>query len=75
MKSGLTSPGLRFAPSGLHTRNEASVIYAIFMLLVLATLIAAWRRHVLELPLFTVTVLWVLIHLVGDMTSPLTLSF
>jgi hypothetical protein len=51
------------------------MIYAIFMLLVLLTLMAAWRRHVLELPLFVVTVLWVLIHLVGDMTSPLTLSF
>ncbi|MBV9238088.1 MAG: hypothetical protein JOZ94_19805 [Xanthobacteraceae bacterium] len=51
------------------------MIYAIFMLLVLLTLVAAWRRHVLELPLFAVTVLWVLIHLVGDMTTPLTLSF
>ena len=51
------------------------MIYAIFMLLVLLTLVAAWRRHVLELPLFAVTVLWVLIHLVSDMTTPLTLSF
>jgi uncharacterized membrane protein YjdF len=51
------------------------VIYAIFLLLVLLTLIAAWRRHQLELPLFAATVLWVLIHLVGDMTTPLTLSF
>jgi hypothetical protein len=51
------------------------MIYAILMLLVLLTLMAAWRRRVLELPLFVVTVLWVLIHLVGDMTSPLTLSF
>jgi uncharacterized membrane protein YjdF len=55
--------------------NKAYMIYAIFMLLVLLTLFAAWRRHVLELPLFAVTVLWVLIHLVGDMTTPLTLSF
>jgi hypothetical protein len=55
--------------------DGATMIYAIFMLLMLLTLIAAWRRHVLELPLFAVTVLWVLIHLVGDMTSPLTLSF
>lgn len=51
------------------------MIYGTFMLLVLLTLIAAWRQHVLELPLFAVTVLWVLIHLVGDMTTPLTLSF
>jgi hypothetical protein len=51
------------------------VIYAIFMLLVLLTLIAAWRQHALELPLFAITVAWVLIHLIGDMTTPLTLSF
>jgi uncharacterized membrane protein YjdF len=55
--------------------GEADVIYANFMLLVLLTLVAAWRQHVLELPLFALTVLWVLIHLVGDMTTPLTLSF
>ena len=29
----------------------------------------------LELPLFLVTVAWVLVHLVLDMTDPLTLSF
>ena len=51
------------------------MIYGIFMLLVMLTLLAAWRQHVLELPLFGITVLWVLIHLVGDMTTPLTLSF
>jgi hypothetical protein len=51
------------------------LIYAVFMLLVLLTLTAAWRQHVLELPLFAITVLWVLFHLVGDMTTPLTLSF
>jgi hypothetical protein len=65
----------RCAPRGPGCAREADVIYAIFMLLVLLTLIAAWRRHQLELPLFAVTVLWVLIHLVGDMTTPLTLSF
>ena len=65
----------RYAPRGPGCAREADVIYAIFMLLVLLTLIAAWRQHVLELPLFAVTVLWVLIHLVGDMTSLLTLSF
>ena len=51
------------------------MIYAIFMLLVLLTLSAAGAGTLLELPLFAVTVLWVLIHLVGDMTTPLTLSF
>jgi hypothetical protein len=51
------------------------MVYAIFMLLVLLTLAAAWRGHVLELPLFLVTLAWVLAHLIADMTSPLTLSF
>lgn len=61
---------------GCDVRLEgATMIYGTFMLLVLLTLIASWRQHVLELPLFAVTVLWVLIHLVGDMTTPLTLSF
>jgi hypothetical protein len=54
---------------------EATMVYAIFMLLVLLTLAAAWRGHALELPLFLVTVAWVLVHLVLDMTTPLTLSF
>ena len=31
------------------------MIYAVFMLLVLLILVASWRRHVLELPLFCVT--------------------
>jgi hypothetical protein len=51
------------------------VVYAIFMLLVLLTLAAAWRGYALELPLFLVTAVWVLVHLVLDMTTPLTLSF
>jgi len=51
------------------------MIYAAFMLLVLLTLVASSRKHVLELPLFGITVLWVLAHLIADMTSPLTLSF
>jgi hypothetical protein len=51
------------------------MIYAIFMLLILLTLAAGWRRHKLELPLFVLTVVWILVHLVGDMTTPLTLSF
>ena len=57
------------------TRGEANLIYAIFMVLVLLTLIAAWRQHVLELPLFAVAVVWLLVHLVADMTTSLTLSF
>jgi hypothetical protein len=51
------------------------MIYAVFMLLVLLALVASSRSHVLELPLFCVTVLWVLGHLIADMTSPLTLGF
>lgn len=51
------------------------MVYAIFMLLMLLTLAAAWRGHALELTLFLVTVAWVLVHLVLDMTSPLSLSF
>ena len=50
------------------------LIYAAFMLLVL-TLGASAREHVLELPLFCITVLWALAYLIADMTSPLTLSF
>lgn len=51
------------------------MVYAVFMLLVLLTLVASWRGHVLELPLFGATVSWVLAHLIADMTTPLTLSF
>jgi hypothetical protein len=51
------------------------VIYAAFMLLVLLTLVASSRKHMLELPLFCITVLCALAHLIADMTSPLTLSF
>ncbi len=51
------------------------MIYAIFMLLVLLTLVATWREHALQLPLFALTVAWVLVHVVLDMTTPLTLSF
>jgi hypothetical protein len=51
------------------------LIYAAFLLLVLLTLVASSREHVLELPLFCITVLWTLAYLITDMTSPLTLSF
>ena len=36
------------------------MVYAIFMLLVLATLAATWLRHALQLPLFIVTLAWML---------------
>jgi hypothetical protein len=51
------------------------MIYAAFMLLILLTLLASSREHVLELPLFCITVLWALAYLIADMSSPLTLSF
>ena len=51
------------------------MVYAIFMLLVLLTLAASWRGYALGLLLFLITVAWVLVHLVLDMTDPLTLSF
>jgi hypothetical protein len=51
------------------------MVYALFMILVLLTLGAMWRNHPLQLPLFALTVVWVLVHVVRDMTTPLTLSF
>ncbi len=51
------------------------MVYALFMVMVLLTLGAIWRRHALQLPLFLLTVAVVLVHVVADMTSPLTLSF
>jgi hypothetical protein len=51
------------------------MIYAVFMTLVLLTLLVSWRGHGLELTLFCITVVSVLAHLIADMTSPLTLSF
>jgi hypothetical protein len=51
------------------------MVYALFTMLVLLTLGAVWRKHPLQLPLFLLTVAWVLLHVVRDMTTPLTLSF
>ena len=51
------------------------MIYAVFMALVLLTLLASWRGHGLELTLFCIAVVGVLTHLIADMTSPLRLSF
>ena len=51
------------------------MVYALFMILVLLTFCAMWRGHVLHLPLFLLTVALVLLHVLSDMTTPLTLSF
>ncbi len=51
------------------------MVYALFMILVLLTLGAVWRQHPLQLPLFLVTIAWLLLHFVRDMTTPLSLSF
>ena len=50
------------------------MIYAVSMVLVaFRPLVASWRKHVLELTLFGITVVCVLAYLVADMTTPLTL--
>ena len=51
------------------------MIFAVLMLLVALTQLACWRRHALELPLFLITATFTLAYLIGDMTTPLTLSF
>jgi hypothetical protein len=51
------------------------MVYALFMILVLLTFAAMWNRHRLQFPLFLLTAAWVLLHLVGDMTTRLSLSF
>ena len=51
------------------------MVYALFMVLVLLTFAAAWYKHPLQLPLFLLTIALVVLHLIGDMTTRLTLSF
>jgi hypothetical protein len=51
------------------------MVYALFMVLVLLTFGAVWRAHALALPLFLLTMAWVLLHVARDMATPLTLSF
>jgi hypothetical protein len=51
------------------------MVYALFMVLILATFGAMWHRHALQIPLFLLTAAWVLVHVIRDMTTPLTLSF
>jgi len=48
------------------------MIYAIFMAFVVLTLVAGWRRHASEVPLFILTIVLVAAHLVGDMTTALS---
>jgi hypothetical protein len=68
--------GDRYQGSRLDAhRNGPRMIYALFMCLILLTFAAMWRGHVLQIPLFLVTLAWVLVHVVRDMTTPLTLSF
>jgi hypothetical protein len=51
------------------------MIYALMMALVLLLFAAVWRRHTLQLPLFLLLQLFILLHLVSEMTTPLTLRF
>ena len=41
------------------------MVYALFMILVLLTLGAVWRKRPLRFPLFLLTVAWVLLHVVA----------
>jgi hypothetical protein len=52
-----------------------AMVYALFMVLVLLTFAAAWHRHPLQIPLFLLTIALVLLYLIQDMTTRLTLSF
>jgi len=51
------------------------MVYALFMILVLLTFGALWRAHALGLFLFLLTLGFLLLHVVRDMTTSLTLSF
>ena len=59
------------------------MVYALLMILVLVTFAAIWRGHDrphdmsqgLALGLFLVTAAFLLVHVVADMTTALTLSF
>lgn len=60
---------------GVLAEGETAMVYAIFMLLVLATLAAQWRGARVQLPLYLVTVIAVALFLLSEMTTPLRLSF
>lgn len=51
------------------------MIYALFMLAILIVLGTMWRGHRLSVPLFLITLAALTGFLVGDMTTPLRLSF
>jgi hypothetical protein len=52
------------------------MVYALLMILVLLAFAAMWRGNgVSALALFVVTAAFLLVHVVADMTTPLTLSF
>jgi hypothetical protein len=51
------------------------MVHALFMLLVLLTFGAVWRGHALAPALFLLTLAWILLHVVRDMTTARTLSF
>jgi hypothetical protein len=52
------------------------MVYALLMILVLLAFAAMWRGNgVSALALFLLTAAFLLVHVVADMTTPLTLSF
>jgi len=52
------------------------MVYALLMILVLLTFGSMWRGNgVSALALFIVTAAFLVVHVVADMTTPLTLSF
>ena len=59
--------------------ENACMVYAVLMLLVLLTFAAIWRGDVrsraLAFGLLAATAAFLLVHVVRDMTTPLTLSF
>jgi hypothetical protein len=52
-----------------------AMVYALFMILVLLTFGALWRAHALGLALLFLTLAFLLVHVVRDMTTSLSLSF
>jgi hypothetical protein len=60
---------------GAGNQGNFLVLYALFMLAILAALYAFWRGHRFALPSFLATLVVLALFLASDMTSPLTLSF
>jgi hypothetical protein len=65
----------RFLAAVAANPGGAIVVYALFMLAVLAALYAFWRGRQLALPLFFATLVALVLFMASDMTSPLGLSF